>query len=163
MMFPFLATTVAGFAAFADAAENELEATRRNLQSVQRKFSLAWREQDILHRKRTRQWKQIDFKRSLVDAKAKQVALLAELGGLIGGFQMIMFYENQLVDPSTYWFEDAFLAALGMLCLFVSCLNICVMVFASIINFQVFRPSCASVCRRCLNDALYIIPIIPMV
>ncbi len=123
--------------ALAVSKENELETTRHNVQLTQREYSLVWREQDNMHRDRIRRWKQIDFKRSMVDAKSKQVALLAELGGLMGGFQMIMFYENQLVDPGTYWFEDAFLAALGMLCLFVSCLNICIMVFASILNVQV--------------------------
>jgi hypothetical protein len=136
MMLPLLAAAT-GVSAYADAHQQELEASRRRQQIVQRQFSLTWRDQDMDHRERVMQWKLIDFKRQMVDAKSQELTLIAELGGLIAGFQMMMFYENQLVDPGTYWLADALLAVSGILALFVSCLNIFIMVFASIINFQV--------------------------
>ena len=126
-----------GASAFADANELELEHSRREQELTQRKFAYLWRDQDIAHRKRIMQWKQIDFKRRMVDSKSKEVTLLAELAALVAGFQMIMFYENQLADVGTYLFSQALLTVHGILCLFVSCVNIFVMVFASIINFQV--------------------------
>ncbi len=49
---PVLVSAVAGIAAFADAQENELEASRRHLQITQRNYILAWREQDVVHRSR---------------------------------------------------------------------------------------------------------------
>jgi hypothetical protein len=124
-------------AAKADNDEQQLEIARREHAALQRQFYSTWRGQDIDHRKLMKQWKLINFKRQLVDSKSKELTMLAELGGLIAGFQMIMFFENQLVDPGTYWFADALLAISGVLALFVSCLNIFIMVFASIINFQV--------------------------
>ena len=125
------------WSAKADHDQKLLEIARRDTEILQRQFEWTWRKQDVDHRRRVREWKMINFKRQMVDSKSKELTLLAELGGLIAGFQMLMFFENQLVDPGTHWFADAVLAVSGVLALFVSCLNIFIMVFASIINFQV--------------------------
>ncbi len=57
-------------------------------------------------RKVEKQWREIASKRVYADEKSKQLAMLAELGSLLGGFQMMMIYELELPPVLEHRYSD---------------------------------------------------------
>lgn len=131
----------AGAAALATTVHFDLERLWQEEAAEQKALYLEWKEKDEEFRKIEKQWREIECKRYYADEKSKQLSMLAELGAWIGGFQMMMLYEQELPSLHDHTYSHALLLVWGISCMGVSCVMIYIMVVASIINFEVVEAS----------------------
>ena len=96
-----------GLSAFADTRQTELQREWQREDAEHFKLERQWREEDIKHRNMERQWRKIENKRRRVEEKTAQVALLARLSALMGGFQVAVFINQGVPALTATWPSDS--------------------------------------------------------
>ena len=94
---------IQGFSALADTAQCEFQQVCQREDSEHHSLERKWRDEDIQHRNLEKQWRKIENKRRRVEEKTAQVALLARLSALMGGFQVAVFINQSVPSLSETW------------------------------------------------------------
>ena len=95
-----------GLSAFAAKTSAELEQEWQREDIFHFTLEREWREEDIQHRSLEKRWRKIENKRRRVEEKTAQVALLARLSALMGGFQVAVFINQGVPALTATWPTD---------------------------------------------------------
>ncbi len=94
---------IQSLSALADTRQSELQQEWQREDNNHHFLERKWREEDIRHRNLEKQWRKIENKRRRVEEKTAQVALLARLSALMGGFQVAVFINQGVPSLSETW------------------------------------------------------------
>jgi hypothetical protein len=143
---------VKGLSAFAAKTGAELEQEWQREDVFHFTLEREWREEDIEHRSLEKRWRKIENKRRRVEEKTAQVALLARLSALMGGFQVAVFInqgvpaltatwplESNSTESETVWtnntiLNDPVMCIWSLSAVGVITINFCIMVQSSLLG-----------------------------
>ena len=105
------------------------------------KLEKEWHDREVEFRELERHWWKIDTKRLYTDQRVEQLSVMVELAAFAAGFQAVMLFELELPSLEEHPYNHALLSIWGLLCLTVTCTNICVVIIAIFMAIDVLDDS----------------------